>query len=112
MAVRAFLMAFPPARQDVRLVVKMMNSRPELPAYQDLMRLCAADSRIIVIDKFLSREDMLALLNNADAFVSLHRAEGFGRVIAELDAEVAELVADSYRRFVTDSLVALLLPAR
>lgn len=82
-AVRAFLMAFPPARQDVRLVVKMMNSRPELPAYQDLMRLCAADSRIIVIDKFLSREDMLALLNNADIFVSLHRAEGFGRVIAE-----------------------------
>lgn len=36
----------------------------------------------------------------------------FGRVIAELDAEVAELVADSYRRFVTDSLVALLLPER
>lgn len=36
----------------------------------------------------------------------------FGRVIAEVDSEVADSVAESYRRFATDALVSLLLPTR
>jgi glycosyltransferase involved in cell wall biosynthesis len=82
-AVRSFQKAFPVARKDVQLVIKMMNSRTDLPEYRELMRTAAMDLRIVVIDQFLNRNDLLALLNCADVFVSLHRSEGFGRVIAE-----------------------------
>ena len=41
------------------------------------------DPRIVLIDRFLPRQDMLALIDACDVFVSLHRSEGFGRVIAE-----------------------------
>ena len=61
----------------------MMNSRPDLQEYRELMRTAALDLRIVVIDEYLTRSDMLALINCADVFVSLHRSEGFGRVIAE-----------------------------
>jgi len=82
-AIRAFVTAFPPSRRDVCLVVKIMNSRSEMEEYQELLKHAGADPRIIVIDKFLSRNDMLALIDCCDVFVSLHRSEGFGRVIAE-----------------------------
>ena len=82
-AVRAFQKAFPPSNRDVQLVVKMMNRQNELPEYKELMRLAAQDSRVFIIDEFLSRNDMLALLDCVDVFVSLHRSEGFGRVVAE-----------------------------
>jgi glycosyltransferase involved in cell wall biosynthesis len=82
-AIRAFDAAFPRSRSDVRLVVKIMNSRPDLAEYQELLQQAGNDPRIIVIDKFLSRNDMLALIDCCDVFVSLHRSEGFGRVIAE-----------------------------
>ena len=82
-AVRAFQKAFPKTERGVQLIVKMMNSRPEVPEHQELIRLAGLDDRIVIIDTFLSRDDMLALLNCADVFVSLHRSEGFGRVVAE-----------------------------
>jgi len=82
-AIRAFQKAFPKGCNDVQLVIKMMNSRADLPEYRELMRTAAQDLRIVVIDQFLSRNDILALLDCADVFVSLHRSEGFGRVLAE-----------------------------
>jgi len=82
-AVRAFQSAFPRHLREVQLVVKMMNSRPEVPEHQLLVQLASQDERIVIIDKFLSRSDMLALLKASDVFVSLHRSEGFGRVVAE-----------------------------
>jgi glycosyltransferase involved in cell wall biosynthesis len=82
-AVRAFQLAFPRTNREVQLIVKMMNSRPDVPEHQALIQLASQDDRICIIDQFLSREDMLALLNSTDVFVSLHRSEGFGRVVAE-----------------------------
>lgn len=82
-AVRAFAEAFPPSRDDVRLVVKIMNSQASIPEYRELLERVATDPRIVLIDRFLPRNDMLALIDACDVFVSLHRSEGFGRVIAE-----------------------------
>ena len=82
-AVKAFMSAFPAGRDDVRLVVKIMNSQASIPEYRELLERVATDPRIILIDRFLPRNDMLALIDACDVFVSLHRSEGFGRVIAE-----------------------------
>lgn len=82
-AVKAFCTAFPPQRTDVRLVIKLMNAQEHVPEYRELLEWVAKDPRILLIDKFLPRQDMLALIDASDVFVSLHRSEGFGRVIAE-----------------------------
>ena len=44
--------------------------------------LCA-DSRIVVRDIALNQEELTGLMRLCDAFVSLHRSEGFGRGPAE-----------------------------
>ena len=51
--------------------------------WDSVLRLCEGDSRISIISGTLPREEVAALQSLSDCFVSLHRAEGFGRNIAE-----------------------------
>ena len=81
--IHAFRSAFPPGRDDVGLVVKSINgaNRPELVA--SVRASIAGDQRIVQIDRFLSRDETYGLISVCDAYVSLHRAEGFGLGLAE-----------------------------
>lgn len=82
--VAAFREAFPAGDEPVALVVKGMRAAAGgEEAYRQLEQACRQDPRIRLIDGTLTRSDMLGLLQAADCFVSLHRAEGFGRCIAE-----------------------------
>uniref|UniRef100_E6VN05 Glycosyl transferase group 1 n=1 Tax=Rhodopseudomonas palustris (strain DX-1) TaxID=652103 RepID=E6VN05_RHOPX len=81
---RAFLKAFPRPSTPVHLVVKMMNTAGSRSSELDvLLELCASDRRISVIDQTFERSRLIGLQSVCDCFVSLHRAEGFGRNIAE-----------------------------
>jgi glycosyltransferase involved in cell wall biosynthesis len=84
-ALRAFQSAFPAARGEaVGLVVKVNGAalRPEdARAFRAWPEL--ADPRVTVVDEVLDRGSLLGLFARCDCFVSLHRAEGFGRGIAE-----------------------------
>ena len=80
--VRAFKTAFPDDR-GARLIIKTMNSQICAEAWEALMSEAAADERIRLIDQTWPRENVLALLGACDAYVSLHRSEGFGRGPAE-----------------------------
>jgi glycosyltransferase involved in cell wall biosynthesis len=82
-AIQAFAQAFSPDDKSVGLVLKTMNSRPDDPAWGEFKRQCAADARITLLDHMLDREVVLGLVNACDAYVSLHRSEGFGRTLAE-----------------------------
>jgi glycosyltransferase involved in cell wall biosynthesis len=82
-AVEAFTRAFARRDRDVRLIVKSMNGRCGGDEWIRLQRLAAADDRIVLIDEVFDRDRLLGLLNCCDCYVSLHRAEGFGRVLAE-----------------------------
>ena len=82
-AVRAFRAAFPSPTEDVRLVIKTIRGRESVAAYAELNALIAEDSRIRLIDADFSRGHMASLINSCDCLVSLHRSEGFGRVLAE-----------------------------
>lgn len=75
--VKAFQAAFPPARRDVELVVKMRGTR-DGGLRQWLARSATTDPRIRIIDRTLDRTAMDALIADCDALVSLHRSEGFG----------------------------------
>lgn len=80
--VQAFLRAFPNGTEKVHLLLKTQagDSAPE--AWSRLNEVCT-DPRIEIRDTVLERPAVIALVQSADAFVSLHRSEGFGRGPAE-----------------------------
>jgi glycosyltransferase involved in cell wall biosynthesis len=79
----AFKQAFAKRDNAVRLVVKSMNTDRAPTQWSDVVLAAATDSRITLISENYARSRIIALLNSADAFISLHRSEGFGRLIAE-----------------------------
>ena len=86
--VHAFQQAFLPAlaggtRSDVGLIIKTHPPNEANRNWDQLKRLCQLDPRIQLIENTLSRSDLLDLYGCCDAFLSLHRAEGFGRGLAE-----------------------------
>jgi glycosyltransferase involved in cell wall biosynthesis len=81
--VKAFLAAFPKNDQKVGLVIKTMNSNSKNPKWKKFQTLCQKDSRIVLLEKTLDREKVLGLIDTCDAYITLHRAEGFGRTPAE-----------------------------
>ncbi|CAN7275295.1 glycosyltransferase [Acidovorax sp. LjRoot66] len=85
-AVDAFLRAFPAqewSRDQVGLVIKVHPPKRRHPAWERLKQLATQDERLHIIEQTLPRPELLALYRACDVFVSLHRAEGFGRGIAE-----------------------------
>ena len=94
-ALEAFRRAFRD-RSRVGLVIKVNHaaSRPEDVA---LVRRQVADTEgALLIDRPMSREDAHALQASCDAFVSLHRSEGFGLNIAEAMFLGKPVVATGY----------------
>ena len=81
--VRAFRKAFPLGTEAVGLVIKSMNATTSDPRWQDMINLIGADQRIHVINRTMTRHELIDLFKVTDCFVSLHRAEGFGRGPAE-----------------------------
>ena len=82
-ALRAFQMAFPVERKDVRLLIKSSNGYRFPHLLQHLSTLAQGDDRILIRDDVIEREHLNALHHCCDAYVSLHRAEGFGMGMAE-----------------------------
>lgn len=80
--IRAFLKAFSDRDETVHLLIKTSGASA-MPSDASRLRSIATDRRIELRDAVLDRSQILNLIHAADAFVSLHRAEGFGRGPAE-----------------------------
>jgi len=85
--IEAFTRAFPSERKDgVALVIKInrikSNEQQGLKV-AELREQVSFDDRILLIDEVLDRSSILGLINVCDAYVSLHRSEGFGLGMAE-----------------------------
>ncbi|WP_342362801.1 glycosyltransferase [Terrarubrum flagellatum] len=81
-AIAAFRRAFPFPGGE-KLIIKTINSHARPDAARRLSELTGGDPRCIIMDRTLTRAQTAGLIVRADCLVSLHRAEGFGRVIAE-----------------------------
>ncbi|MGX6571139.1 glycosyltransferase family 4 protein [Cupriavidus necator] len=81
--VQAFQKAFGSDNEPVGLVIKAMNVRDSDPTWQGVLRMAEADPRIQIVSEHMSRQDSVDFMAACDAYISLHRSEGFGRVIAE-----------------------------
>lgn len=94
--IRAFREAFLSDRQDVRLVVKSSNGHRHPERLLDLLNELDGDARITVRDEIIAREHIQALQRCCDAYVSLHRAEGFGLGLAEAMRQGKPVIATGY----------------
>lgn len=81
--ISAFKRAFANGRRDVGLVIKSINGGNNPEKRRELRELIGGDDRIVIIDGFLSRDEVSGLESVVDAYVSLHRAEGLGLGLAE-----------------------------
>lgn len=95
-AIAAFKHAFPKGRDDVRLLVKSSNGHRYQDWFRRLLNEAATDPRIVVRDEVIDRAHVYALQRCCDAYVSLHRAEGFGLGLAECMAMGKPVIATAW----------------
>lgn len=94
--IKAFSDAFPKNIENVGLVIKCMRPSEENLDWQHIKKVAIEDERIYILDKTLDKSEVLGLYSVCDCFVSLHRAEGFGRGIAESLLLNLKVIASDY----------------
>lgn len=80
-SVRAYRSAFSPKEDGVGLVIKATHEKAG--ALEGLRGLLAGYPNVYCLTESYSKEEFNSLIRCVDAYVSLHRAEGFGLVMAE-----------------------------
>jgi GT2 family glycosyltransferase/glycosyltransferase involved in cell wall biosynthesis len=80
-SIKAFKKAFNFNDNSVGLVIKVNNSNED--ELNQLKQEIGEYNNIYLLDKNMSRHEVDSLIKSCDSFVSLHRSEGFGLVLAE-----------------------------
>jgi glycosyltransferase involved in cell wall biosynthesis len=92
--IRAFQSA---CRSDDRAVLVMQWNHAEMrPEGRSALAGALDEIRGFRIDENLSREDTLSLIRACHAYISLHRSEGFGLLLAEAMAMGKPVIATGY----------------
>jgi glycosyltransferase involved in cell wall biosynthesis len=85
--VNAFKLAFPNGNESAGLVIKVKDIHTYDPQaskqWTQIQEIAKSDKRIIIIEENYKDNILYDLMRVCDAYVSLHRAEGFGFSIAE-----------------------------
>ena len=100
-AIKSFQMAFPPhpsnsVNKNVRLIIKTYPSKNTSWEWQFLKEISKLDPRIEIIEKNMTRFELINLYGCCDIFLSLHRAEGYGRNLAEALQLGLDLIATNW----------------
>ncbi|MDQ8202514.1 glycosyltransferase [Pelagicoccus sp. SDUM812003] len=107
-AIEAFKAAFcgTDRLNDAALVIKIHSKGNNQESYQELLELLKDVPNYYLIDRTLSREMTYGLMKACDAYISLHRSEGFGLTVAEsmyLERPVISTNWSATAEFVTES---------
>lgn len=94
--IEAFKQAFGKSNEDVLLVIKFSNAEHFPEQRERLKALVEGYPSIQLIDGYLLRDELNALIYNCDCYVSLHRSEGFGLTIAEAMFYGKPVIATDY----------------
>ena len=91
--INAFKKAFPPKEDSVGLVIKITNdSEEELNVIREQLN----GYNVYFVRGVLEKKELNSLIKCADVYVSLHRAEGFGLVLAEAMLLKTATIATNY----------------
>ncbi len=89
-ALKAFQQSFPKrgrseniSNKKVGIVFKTINPKNDNPEYRHFKKKCLADGRVTLLERTLDRGEVLGLMQACYAYISPHRAEGFGRTIKD-----------------------------
>jgi GT2 family glycosyltransferase/glycosyltransferase involved in cell wall biosynthesis len=93
-AIRAFRAAFSPT-EPVDLVLKT-TSLGRYESQIEELRNAAGDANITIIDRGMTSDENLSLMNSCDAYVSLHCSEGLGLTMAEAMLLGKPVIATNY----------------
>lgn len=93
--IEAYLRAFPEVG-EARLVLKTINGHKRQEDRERLRYLAADRPDIVLVERYLSRNELDYLMHRADCYVSLHRSEGFGQTLAETMAIGKPVIATNY----------------
>jgi len=93
--IEAFKRAFAPGEGPF-LLIKTINGHRQAGELKRLVGVADQHPDIRVVDEYVSGEQMRALVANCDAFVSLHRSEGFGFSLAEAMVYEKPVIATGY----------------
>ena len=93
-AVQAYRKAFE-GRSHVFLVIKVLDGHTNPDAMAILRNMLQGLEHVIILHE-LSREELYGLITECDTYISLHRSEGFGLIIAECMALGKTVVATGY----------------
>ncbi len=93
--IAAYRLAFG-ADPSASLVIKVSSAGTCDPALLAALHREAADEDVIILDAVMTDEDMLALMEVCDCYVSLHRSEGFGLTMAEAMLLGKPVIATGY----------------
>ncbi len=92
--VEAFRSAFR-AGDNAMLVLKIVNSDSNPEAVTRIAR-AVRGLKVTVIDKYIDKDEVHALMSLCDCYVSLHRSEGFGFTMAESMYLKKPVIATAY----------------
>ena len=85
-----------PEPGEASLVVKSVNGEHDPEHAATLTAACAARPDIHLVDRHLPGREIRAMVASCDAYVSLHRSEGFGLTMAEAMAAGRPVIATGY----------------
>ncbi len=110
--IRAYCAAFPDAASDTLLIIKAKKLADG--ARRALEALAGGRPDIRIVNEPWTAERTAALMAACDAYVSLHRAEGFGLTVAEAMAGGKPVIATAYSGTmdITTPDTAYLVPCR
>jgi glycosyltransferase involved in cell wall biosynthesis len=112
-AINAFLKARESEEIDAHLAIKVSNLDQTPDHGSSLRALAKASGHITLIEGYLDRSAVFQLIQSCDAFLSLHRSEGFGLGLAEamLLGKVAIATDWSGNRQFMNASNSLLIPS-
>jgi glycosyltransferase involved in cell wall biosynthesis len=93
--IQAYRDAFGPSFRDTLLVIKAINLDRD-PAIARRLRREMKTVDGLLLDCYMDRIELYALFTACDAYVSLHRSEGFGLTMAEAMALGKPVIATAY----------------
>ena len=82
-ALEAYFKVFPSSSDTATLVLKVSGKAAAPEIFRELYARCSLRPDIYVIDDALTDREMATLTASSDVILSLHRAEGFGLLLAE-----------------------------